>query len=758
MSKMIWLGIRESDIADTGQIFSGSITLFGSGTDNNRSMERETGCRIDHNGECPGYDTFFEGALRETLADLPDARFIQYDPLDCAHFPQELQEKFIFQNEYELLQRLNNKIALKQELEGILPVLPYVLLKAGDCTKEHLQQAFPFARAVVVQRTYSCGGSGTFCRSLSQDERLPIPNDEQCMVTAFQEHSVSVNIHCVIYQQEAVLFPPSVQIIDDQGSCLAYMGSDFSAYWQLPEIERDLVKTTARTACRWLQEQGYLGVCGIDMLLAGGGCFLMEINPRFQASSAMLNRGLVKNGSVSVQAYHCDAFCSPRCTLGQPPLRIDGSFVTLHYHPEDRCRLMWFHQAVSSSPHFFLCDDGLCWEHCLEDGCYAFQLQCNTALSSITFQHAVRLHPNTSLSAFRIKQDATFDNILRLKLLLLSRGVSITPTAWDAAERLGGIDWAEFSAVTLRLFNKIWVTAPCMDPWYDLSPLQVDAEPEGSFFLRYYGEPLVTVEVMPKDPRSDHRTSEGHFYRDVVYLNPDRLRIYHRDGCELQAKGIGCQFCDLFGTGTDISFSEISEVLECYWDDPRVEHYLIGGGSGWPTDHFDRFIQIAKYLRTHSDKHIYLMSHPIEDFDILQKLRSSGVTEVAFNIEIFNDAIARSVMPGKAQHTRDAYLRALSNAVSVFGSDGAVRCAILVGFDEPSDFELGIRKICETGADPMLSLFRPGLGTPMESYMPVNEEIALAYYNSAEAICKEYARHLGPSCKACQNNTIALDF
>lgn len=761
MYKYIWLGIRESDVVDTNGFFAGSITIFGTGSGKNRSMECEINCRIDHNGDCPNYDSFFQGAMRRALRADPGTRFIQYDPTDGVQFPPDLQEKFVFQNDYALLERLNNKISLKRSLETAVPVLPYVLLRAEECTPSGLREAFPGAEAVVVQRAFSCGGSGTFLLPLSGESGcgLAARDDEPCMVTAFQSRSISVNVHCVIYPEEHLLFPPSVQLIDRQNERLTYMGSDYSSYWQISEAERAQVLWTADTICRWLQEQGYLGVCGIDMLLSEGACYLMEINPRFQASSALLNRDLSRRGYPSLQEYHCDAFCRARSALRRPPADAAGSFITLHYRSADKERLMWMRNTVQAAASVSLCEDGLCWERPMEEGCYAFQIRCEGELSSVTFQHTLRLHPNVTLSPFTVTGEQSYDNALRLKLLLLARGVSITPATWDAAQRSGGVDWAEFCAVTVQLFDSIWVTAPSMEPWFDLSPAQIDADPEsGDFFLRVYGRRIVSVRIMPEDRRGELQTAGGHYFRDVVYLNPDRLRVYHRDGCSLQDGGMGCQFCDLFGTRRPISFGEIREVLDAYWTEPRIEHYLIGGGSGLPEDEYPMIMEVAKYLHDRSSKHIYVMSHPIEDMAVLRQLYANGVTEVAFNIEVFDKAIAGKIMPGKSRHSENEYLRSLRNAVSVFGSGGAVRSAVLVGFDDLETFRAGIRRICETGASPMLSLFRPCSDTPLEHYMPMDENAVLTYFEAAESICGEYSIRLGPSCKACQNNVIAMDF
>lgn len=758
--KLIWLGTRQSDIADTNQIFDGSITIFGSGEDGNYSMERDLHRRIDHNGECVGYKAFVQRAMRNVLTIMPDARFLQYAPLDGIDFEEELQNQFCYQNDYALMEFLEHKIELKQWAAKYISVLPYQMIFGRVCSLSNLRALFPNQEYVVIQRDSSCGGEGTFLIPLKQQQlpALPIEADELCIVTAFQANSISVNIHAVLYPEQTVLFPPSIQIIDQEHVKLEYLGADFSSYCTVCAKEQKLVLETANAICGSLRRLGYRGVCGIDLLLANEACYFMEINPRFQASTALLNRYLLQFGVPSVQEYHIDAFEHHMSGLPKPPASAKGSFFIYHFSRNQEDQLCWMWNLLKKIDSVSLCDDDLCWQNGLEDHCYLFQLRHKNAISSITYQHTLRLHPNIKLSSFALKDKWEFSSLIRLKLLLLSRGVSISSEIWNAMKDNGGVDWEEFDAVTLCLFQRIWITAPCMEEWYELSPLHLDVLPgENKPALYYYGKILFPVEILPKDSCGKLMTTKGHRLEDIVYLNPDRLRVYHRNGCALQYMGIGCKFCDLFGEEEQFDFDDICEALSYYWKNPRVKHFLIGGGSELCADHCGSILRLAEYLHAHSDKHIYLMSQPICDLEVLQHLQRLGVTEVSFNIEIFNRDLAREIMPGKARNTLEYYFKSLKNAVSVWGNNGNVRSAVLLGFDDLDTFSQGIRTLCQMGVSPILSVFRPCSGTDLCGYMPFDERTALLYYETADRICKEYGVKLGPSCKACQNNVVALD-
>jgi hypothetical protein len=58
--------------------------------------------------------------------------------------------------------------------------------------------------------------------------------------------------------------------------------------------------------------------------------------------------------------------------------------------------------------------------------------------------------------------------------MLLCRGVFISKAATTYFTLNGDVDYEEFSAITLQLKDDVWVTVPCGNILYDLSPFSVD--------------------------------------------------------------------------------------------------------------------------------------------------------------------------------------------------------------------------------------------------------------------------------------------
>ena len=61
------------------------------------------------------------------------------------------------------------------------------------------------------------------------------------------------------------------------------------------------------------------------------------------------------------------------------------------------------------------------------------------------------------------------------------------------------------------------------------------------------------------------------------------------------------------------------------------------------------------------------------------------------------------------------------------------------------------------GLAPILSVFRPIKGTPMENVVPPDNLWLLEAYEKVEKICRKYGLKPGPDCPSCQNNTLAFD-
>ena len=150
------------------------------------------------------------------------------------------------------------------------------------------------------------------------------------------------------------------------------------------------------------------------------------------------------------------------------------------------------------------------------------------------------------------------------------------------------------------------------------------------------------------------------------------------------------------------------------------------------------------------------MCTPPKCKDKIKEFVEAGVSEIAFNVELFDRNLAKQYMPGKGQITLQQYLDSLSYAVSLLGNKGNVRSMLMVGLEKSENTLKAVKTLCENGVQPMLSIFRPTPNCTLSHIIqPSNKEI-LSLYFEAQKICKSYNLTLGPSCPSCQNNTLAI--
>ena len=150
------------------------------------------------------------------------------------------------------------------------------------------------------------------------------------------------------------------------------------------------------------------------------------------------------------------------------------------------------------------------------------------------------------------------------------------------------------------------------------------------------------------------------------------------------------------------------------------------------------------------------MSLPPKDVTILDRLKQSGITEVAFNLEVFDRDLARRYMPGKGAIPLAAYQDAFRAAVRLWGRTGNVRTIFIVGLEPAESLLKGIAYVAEMGVSPILSLLRPVEETPLHGLLAPSDEEIWEIYQAAKAICAQQGLSLGPACPYCEDNTLKI--
>jgi uncharacterized radical SAM superfamily protein len=182
---------------------------------------------------------------------------------------------------------------------------------------------------------------------------------------------------------------------------------------------------------------------------------------------------------------------------------------------------------------------------------------------------------------------------------------------------------------------------------------------------------------------------------------------------------------------------------------------MISGGTPRP-EHSARIDRIYEALLARCEFPTDVMLAPRTEDDLIERLGQWNVNAIALNIEVFDQDIARRLIPQKHEIGLSEYAAAIEKALDVLGGGGRVRSLILVGLEPPEQTLAGVTFLARLGCDPVLSPFRPAPGTPLAHVRPPSPALLETVYSEARDIVHKYGVTLGPRCIPCQNNTLTL--
>jgi hypothetical protein len=757
---IFWIGCKESEIIDCNNFFSGSITIFGSGKENNKAFDQKNVWRYDYNQDNLQWNSFVQEAISEICTIFPNAQFMLYYPDEIFAYGNELPKRLVCQNDKILLDIFEDKHRTRNWLSECVPILPYLTRMGSKLKYEEICQAFPDFTEFVAQEVYSCGGSGTYFISSDQDCKKYINNDKIYSISPYMNNSCSPNIHIIIYENEIMLLPMSIQLFSPGPQRFHYQGADFPLTQHLSKEIKRKIADYAQYIGERLRFAGYRGICGIDFLVYDSNVYLMEINARFQSSTFLINKALKNIGiDCSMQVLHMDAFLNPSCTFEIPEFQVPYSFWNYTYDSHVYPRLQYIYGLHKSISDLQCLDDNLNWNMKLEQGTYLFKSIFHGSIAAFSPELRCRLHCNINLESLdNIENNFIFsaESAIALKIMLLNHGVRISKNALEKSLESGGFNFEEFEAVDMVINKQFYVNVPYEANCSQLSPFEVDINKQNQYQLLFFGNVIANIDLRYVDNIAAQMTMNGFLYSDIAYQSNDRLRIYHRAGCFFKENKIGCKFCDIEETKKIFSISDLKEVINSYKFEKKIRHYLIGGGSARPDSDFTDIIKLAIYIRDTTHKPIYLMSLPPIDTSVLIKLKEAGVTDVAFNLELFDRQLAKKYMPGKGQISLNIYKSAFKEATLLWGKRGNVRTIFIVGLESKESLLAGIEWVCQMGVSPILSLFKPIKGTALSHLLPPSDAEIIDIYKNTLKICQKYGVELGPSCHYCEDNTLKV--
>jgi hypothetical protein len=343
VSKIYWVGNRESEIASLENFFDGSITFFGE-KKNNRHFIQKNNRDYNYNKFTIKADQFFIREIKKILVKDPGAQFYFYNHKQfntCLRLWPDLSKYSVCTLPYDIVNISNNKFAMFDLVGAGVPCLPRVYTLGKYHDYRSLAKKFDVDK-LVLQLASGSGGFGTYLLTAENGTKIKngLEPETKYSVTPYQDLSVSVNLHAIIHDNGATIYPGSVQYIKNVDNQLCYRGADFISYRKIKKQIRDKIRIFTLEICDRLREIGYRGVFGADFIIAGDEIYFMEVNGRFQNSTTILNLALAENSLPSVQEQNLLAFQHKPATNKYENLKVNYSNIVKYLgekyikHPE----------------------------------------------------------------------------------------------------------------------------------------------------------------------------------------------------------------------------------------------------------------------------------------------------------------------------------------------------------------------------------------------------------------------------------------
>lgn len=364
----------------------------------------------------------------------------------------------------------------------------------------------------------------------------------------------------------------------------------------------------------------------------------------------------------------------------------------------------------------------------------------------------------------------SFTRTQELKMNIFSHGIRPTDRARASIQgqegRLTTGDYVSTDGVIIKVGGLITINAPFPDnnPFAKNTPNVLDFTDGKLWVITGDGNKL-EVEHVPIAAYLDKRNPQGTRYGDMTVTHTDRARMSPIQGCALD-----CQFCNIAAEFKyrKMAVQELVDSVRVAIEDPvnPAQHLLISGGTPGPRD-FDYLNSVYEAVaKTYPGLEIDIMMTPSRSKngrELLdpRKLKDLGIHALSVNLELNDDSeLAQTIMRGKSNIGREAYLRFLERAVEIFGV-GNVRSILMVGIEPTAETLKAVEELAKRGICPELSPFRPDPATPLKDILPPSVEDQKRVYLATQEIISSYKSQYpglndGLQCIDCMHNVLVF--
>src|SRR5688500_3036142 len=354
-------------------------------------------------------------------------------------------------------------------------------------------------------------------------------------------------------------------------------------------------------------------------------------------------------------------------------------------------------------------------------------------------------------------------NACELEIDLFCRGLRVPDDlaledARDVRRTRAGLGSGLELVIPTRSWLKpeIWVNAPVAEPFAQRSPLVLRRRNEAFEIHDERSDSRHAVRIPQQPAWYSWRTSHGTPTSRIGVLQGTYLGIYVNPVCEFWSSSLQCRFCT---TGQNVGGAEsasktVDEVVEtCRAAKAESGVTFVHLNGGFQGGHGLEFVE--PYVRAIKEQVGLLVGvqlTPERKLARYDRLIRLGVDHFSFCPELIDPAWFACICPGKARSIGHHLFFDLIDYCASRMPRGAVSGELIAGVEPIERTIEGTERIVQAGACPTVCIFRPTIGSDMETGEPPAYEDMRAVMAAVYDACQRHRIPIG----AAPNIEVAL--
>lgn len=269
----------------------------------------------------------------------------------------------------------------------------------------------------------------------------------------------------------------------------------------------------------------------------------------------------------------------------------------------------------------------------------------------------------------------------------------------------------------------IWTNVPVVEPFVATSPYELEGGPHDYQIHDARSGHRYEVRLPPEPSWYARLTSRDVPMGRIGVLQGTYLGIEVDPVCAFwrSAPRLNCRFCSTGGNLGQIedAAKTVEDVVETCWAAKEGSGITFVQLSGGFMARGAEFVEpFVRAIKEEVGLLVGVQLTPERDLRQYQRLIDAGVDQLSFCLELIDADWFARICPGKARtFGQAAFFRAMEHCAARLPR-GAVSGELIAGLEPPENSIEGIERIVSAGAFPTVCIFRPTIGSDLETWAP----------------------------------------